>query len=178
MRAYCRFGWMRQLFRSGSNRRLYLGNGKNLLLGGFKVQLLKYSHFCQPYLKSTWLKAWDRFGETMRAVSASKFREPWHITQYLFRGIHLLDGDFVPCQETRGLMVSLQNQSLEENEKIVMMMIESGYSLGCITESMELHIEKMSSELREAVDRSMTKRFPSPASFEIISNQENLRAVI
>ena len=159
------------------DRRLYLGNGKNLLLGGFKMQLLRYSHFCQPYLKSTWLKAWDRFGETMRAVSASKFREPWHITQYLFRGIQLLDGDFVPCHETRGLMVHLKNQSVEENEEIVMRMIDSSYSLGCITESMELNIKKMSSELRDAIDRCMSKCLPSPASFEISSERENQKAV-
>ncbi len=173
MRAYRRFGWMLQLFRFGSNGRLYLGNGKSLLLGGFRLQLLKYSHFCQPYLKSTWLKAWDKFGETMRAVSASKFREPWHITQYLFRGIQLLDGDFVPCREPRGCMVALQNQPLEENEQVIMRMINSGYSLGCITESMQLNIKEMSQELREAVDRSMSKCLPFSASFELNNDQKN-----
>jgi len=155
----------RHLFNHGQTKSQAAVNLYHLLRTGFRLSRFRWSHFCQPYLKATLEECWRIFPEAMQKTSSARFRQPDDMSQYLFRGFQLLTGKFVPCAEPRGLMVSLGNDFAINQERISNL-LGTNAEFGCITEAINLDMQKYQQALVAFLDHWLIRRFPDASEFE------------
>jgi len=98
------FKWMRSSTGMRNTARVLLNfmRRHQCFYSGFVI-----SHHPQPYLKATLEDTWNHCEETLRRTSASRFRSPSDVNQYLFRFWQLAKGDFSPFTTSRRCYVGV-----------------------------------------------------------------------
>lgn len=153
------------LFYRGQTKPQFAQNLYYLLKGRFRLRRFRWSHFCQPYLKSTIESCWRLFHEEMQQTSRCRFREAANVSQYLFRGYQLLTGAFVPCADPRGHMISLGNDP-DVNQRRMFALLGTEAEFGCITESVNLAMREHQKDITDLISRWLQYRLPEASGFE------------
>lgn len=117
-------------------------------------------HLPSPYLKQTLADCWSASPELLDRVSRNKFREPFNVTQSLFRYRQIASGKFYPVsKKSRGILFSVQN----DTSKIIDALFDSSYKTICINDSVyNTDFERTKSEILAAYERKLPKK----SSFE------------
>ncbi|WP_416305801.1 Stealth CR1 domain-containing protein [Neptunicella sp. SCSIO 80796] len=134
-------------------------------------------HQPQPYLKQTYQNVWEKEPEALLQTSASRFRAPTDVNQYLFRYWQFVSGQFYPDSVKnafkRRRYVELRSVGNVENAAKE---IESGnYQMYCLNDSMskgrftERDVTPQEFEQsKKRIQQALHKLLPNRSKFEKI----------
>lgn len=148
--------WFNLKYRRGLLMNLYLAPYG--FFTGFKA-----FHIYQPFLKSSYLAAWEKFASHMDATCRNKFRGKEQVNQYLIRYLQLISGSFTPIA-LDGKYLTL---SKAEMNSIRGALLKPKYRACCINDDPtgdDFHI------LQSAAKEIFELAFPKKSSFEIATN--------
>lgn len=118
-------------------------------------------HMAEPYCKKSLERAWERHGEVLDNTCKNKFRTPFDVSQTIFRGTSLFEGEFYPVSpKSRGRYIQLKTDIKELKEAI----LNSEYKMLCINDSSDdIDFEKVKQELIDIYE----KKLPEKSEFEL-----------
>jgi len=127
-----------------------------------EVPWLKLNHVPQPHLKSTLDNAWKLRPDLLNSTSSHKFRSELDTTQYLFRYINLITGDFYPYEYKDYLSREINSSSNMEEVLTEL----SGINLLSVSDTEKLNsIEFEKSKV--ILKKYLNEILPKKSAFEI-----------
>lgn len=121
---------------------------------------LRTPHNAQPYLKSTFERAWAAAGEELSATSANRFRASTDLTHELFRTWQICEGNFAPLNtyiDTKMFPLMVRAK------QAVRAIYEQRYNLVCLNDN--VHIRNYD-EVMAQIRRSFDHILPEKSAFE------------
>ncbi len=121
---------------------------------------LRTPHNAQPYLKSTFERAWAAAGEELSATSANRFRSSTDLTHELFRTWQICEGNFAPLNtyiDTKMFPLMVRAK------QAIRAIYEQRYNLVCLNDN--VHIRNYD-EVMEGIRRSFDHILPEKSDFE------------
>lgn len=138
-------------------------NVKNILKLENKNQFagIKYHHLASPFLKQTFVDAWNERGDLLDRVSRNRFRTPYDVCQGYLRDRQITEGRFFPVsKKSRGRCFRVEN----DNSEFIDALLKSEYKVVCINDNpFDVNFEKASLEITGAYETKL----PDKSSFEI-----------
>lgn len=118
------------------------------------------SHQMQPYRKSDFRRAWELWGEELKATCENRFRSTDDLSHWLIRYDVLCRGEFAPRSMADARMLTLTDQSVEE---IAHLIATGAQRLLCLHDSAEIEdFERVAATLKEAFESLL----PQKSSYE------------
>lgn len=116
-------------------------------------------HICMAYSKQTYKKLWDLCGKELKEASKKRFRCTEDYSTLLVRYIDLLDGNFIPRNNSFGKRYELSC----DNSKVYNAINKQKYKVLCINDSDEtIDFEETKRNLCQCFDEIL----PEKSSFE------------
>jgi len=130
-----------------------------------KIFWLEHWHHPQPYLKSTLIEAYKLFSQEMMNCSKNRFRANNDLTQYLYRYLHLIKGEFAPFYHNDGYVANIKSKAMLDN---MIQYIENNKNINfvCFNDDPSLSDEEFDKVKIKLVDY-LESKFPNKASFEL-----------
>jgi len=126
---------------------------------------LEHWHHPQPYLKSTLMEAYSLFSQEMMNCSKNRFRADNDLTQYLYRYLHLVKGEFTPFYHKDGYVANIKSEIMLDG---MIRAIESNENINfvCFNDDISLSDEEFGKVKTKLIDYLESKLFQK-ASFEL-----------
>ncbi len=121
---------------------------------------LRTPHNAQPYLKSTFERAWAAAGEELSATSANRFRASTDLTHELFRTWQICEGNFAPLNT---YLDTKMFPLMVRAKQAVRAIYEQRYNLVCLNDN--VHIRNYD-EVMAQIRRSFDHILPEKSAFE------------
>ena len=113
------------------------------------------NHLYQPFLKSYFVKAWDKIYNEMDNTSSNRFRSASDINQFLIRYFQLLDGKFIPKGYDFGKYFAIHN----DNSEIVDYIVNQKGKCICINDTdPNIDFEKCKQEINKAFEKILNNK--------------------
>lgn len=121
---------------------------------------LRTPHNAQPYLKSTFEKAWAAAGEELSSTSANRFRASTDLTHELFRTWQICEGNFAPLNT---YLDTKMFPLMVRAKQAIRAIYEQRYNLVCLNDN--VHIRNYD-EVMDQIRRSFDHILPEKSEFE------------
>ena len=142
------------------------GNFRNLLLLAWpRYTGFVDPHIPQPFLKSTFEKAWELEGKRLEETMRSRFRNCRDLSQYLFRYWQLAEGTFEPVSMKDTKYLTLTPEIVEEGA-VDEALLSGKYRMVCLNDSEMIEDGEPFERAKERIKGAFEKLLPEPSSFE------------
>lgn len=121
---------------------------------------LRTPHNAQPYLKSTFEKAWAAAGEELSATSANRFRASTDLTHELFRTWQICEGNFAPLNT---YLDTKMFPLMVRAKQAIRAIYEQRYNLVCLNDNVHIrNYDEVMAQIRSSFDHIL----PEKSEFE------------
>lgn len=129
---------------------------------------LEHWHHPQPYNKNTIKQVRFLFEKEMTICSKNKFRYHSDLTHYLYRYWHLVNGMFYPFKYNDAIVENIS--SVSNFNKLIRKLNNYNFKFVCFNDSEKLSYDEFN-KVKNILYDFLFEKFPTEASFEIISNK-------
>ncbi len=123
----------------------------------------KMTHYCQPYLKSTFEHIWEKEGEELSKVQHNRFRQYTDLTIWAVRYWQLAENNFAPHSLKDRRLCTMRDEEIGE---ICSLLPLKKYKVICINDSEYSHVTDFD-KCKNQLHAAFTQLFPSKSSFEL-----------
>ncbi len=156
----------RDCIRKAPGKWLNIRYGTSLLRNLFLMSWPRFvgfyePHLPQPFLKSSFEKAWKQFGDILHETCTHPIRSDQDVNQWLIRSLQLAEGQFLPIRPIKDAVFDLGQQTAQAAETISSQRIP----MVCLND-VPMDRERFL-QAKDTLQQAFRKILQNPSSFEI-----------